>query len=425
MNIKRYLNKKYNLHVIENDNFRSCSFEISFRSKFDPKKSIAFSLLADILTDQSVKYPTSKYITRHLEESFILNFYGSFTRVGRTMQTHIFCDYVDPKYIDDKKYLENTFKFIFEVISNPVIIDNGFEEKNFNIVKNKLIKELNEYTGNNKFISLKNALKLFTNHENISFHAIDLMDFLQNLTKEDLYNYYIDLISNSSVDIFVSGSSDKTIIKKLVDKYYPFNNTTYEKYDDLTYAKNRIVPKIKFDKSHYKQSSVVMICNTNCLTMFEREFVMPFYLNILNNNGLSSKLYQNLREKNSLCYGVNSTYKDRCNYLIIRSNVIVGKERKAIKLIKKSLNEMKKNISDKEFIGAYYNYQSSLKGLLDSLSAITRLYLNCYFAGYSTYEEKKKLFKKVTVNDIYNLSKKIRLNTIYVLKGDMNERDND
>lgn len=425
MKAAEFNHKQYNLHVINVDTFRSCSMQLSFRCPFDAKKCIAYSLLCDILTEQSKDYPTSKYITRHMQESYILNFYGSFSRIGKTLNTYINCDYVDPNYISEKNYLEETYKFIFGVISNPLIIDNGFEEKNFNIVKNRLLKDLRELEGNNKFTSLNKAMKLFSDNVIINFHLHDLIKYLENLTKEELYNYYLDLINNSSVDIFVSGSTDSSKINKIVEKYYPFKNKEYVKYNDLAYPKNRIIPKKRVDKSKYKQSSLVMIYNVNYLSMFEREFVMPFYLNILNNNGLTSKLYQNLREKNALCYNINSSYHERCNYLLIRSTLNAGKERKAIRLVKKSVNAMKNNISKKEFTGAYYLYQSSLKGMLDSQSAILRTYLNTYYAGFSSYETKKKEFKKVTVEDIYNVARKIRLNTVYVLKGDINERNQD
>lgn len=423
MKTSRVTNKKYNLHVLEVDTFRNCGIEIAFKNDFDPKRYVAYSLLADILTDQSVKYPTSKYISRHMEESYILNFYGSFTRVGKSMIMYINCDYIDPKYISDKKYLDKTYEFIFEVINNPLIIDEGFDEKNFNVVKERLIKDIKSLEGNNGFLSVHNALKYFTNNEAISFHIKDMIDYVESITKEDLYKYYKDLIKTSSIDIFVSGSTNKNEVKKLVEKYYPFDNDEYKEFSDLTYAKNRLFPKTICEYSHFKQSSLVMIYNTNCLTDFEREYVMPFYINILNNNGLTSKLYQNLREKNALCYGVNTTYFDRCNYMIIKSTLTLGKEKKAIKLVKKCVKSMKNNITDKEFVGAYYTYQSSLKGMVDSLSAILRLYINSYYAGFDNYEDKLENFKKVKISDIYALANKIRLNIVYVLKGDINERN--
>ena len=129
--------------------------------------------------------------------------------------------------------------------------------------------------------------------------------------------------------------------------------------------------------------------------MFEREYVMPYYINILNSSDLNSKLYESLRNKNGLCYSVQTSCFDRSNIIVLRSTIKVGSENKAIKLIKKCFNDMKNNISDEEFVRAYYSFTSSLKGMVDSLGAINRLYMNMYYAGFSSYEEKKEKYKTV------------------------------
>lgn len=417
--------KKYNLHTIEVDNFRSCHFSLSFRSEFDPYKMAAFTLISDLITDSSKNFKTSKYVTRHMEESFIIDLYGTSSKVGKTMQTYIICNYVDPRYIDDKDFIDKTYKFIFEMISNPIIVDDGFDEKNFNIVKKRLIKDLNSLNGNNKFLTEHKAFHLLSEDPNISYHMYDVLDFINNLTSKDLLKYYYELISESYIDIFVTGSTESSIISKVIKKYYKFDNKAYKNLDELVYTNKRLLPKVVKEKSSFKQSTIVVLYNLSDLTMFEREFVMPYFVNILNGAGLNSKLYQNLREKNSLCYGVNTSIHDRINILSIKSTIKAGSEKKAISLIKQSVREMKNNISDKEFVGAYYAFKRSLKGLTDSIGAINRLYMNKYYGNYSDYETKLKKYGTITIDDIKKIYSKLKLNTIYVLKGDINERTED
>lgn len=418
-------NKNYNLHIIHTDNFRSCHFSLVFRSKFDEKKVVAYSLLADILTDASKNYPSSKYVCRYAESNYILDFFGSFSRSGKIMQTYIVCDYIEPKYIKEENYLDKIYSFVFDMIANPLVEDKAFDEKVFNVAKNRLLSDLQSMQENNSFLSIHKALKIFSGNSPVSFHLVDMIDFIKNITREELYDYYLELINSSSVDIFVTSNTDEKVINKLVKKYYPFKNTKDIKYNELIINKNRIIPKKVVEKSSYKQSTVVMLFNVNNMTMFEREFVMPFYTSILSTGGLNSKLYVALREKNSLCYNVSSSSYDRSNYLMVKSSLKVGAENKAINLIKKSIKDMKSKISNEEFVGAYYDFQRNLKGLVDSVGAINRLYMNMYYANFSSYEDKLKKFKKVTIDDVNNLAKKIKLNTIYVLKGDINERSQD
>jgi len=417
--------KNYNLHVINTDNFRNCHFSLVFNTPFDPKKAVAFSLLSDILTDCSKNYPTSKYIIRHIDESFMLDFYGSFTKTNNLMQTFICADYIEPKYIDEKDYLDNIYKFIFDVINNPLIIDNGFEEKNFEMVKRRFISRIKSVALDNHFIALHGAYNLFLPDSALSYSFVDQIDYINKITKEELYEYYLDLINNSYVDIFVTASTSKSIIEKIVKKYYPFNTKTGMVENNNVSQKSRIIPKKKVIKKPYKQSTIISILNIENLTDFEREFVLSFYNTILNEAGLTSKLYQSMREGAQICYGVRTNYMEKCNSILIQSTIKVGEEKKAISLIKKAVKAMKKNISEKEFVGAYYQYQSSLTSMIDSIGAINMLYKNKYYGGYSDFEDKKNMFKKVTIEDLYNLAKKVKLNTIYIVKGDINERNQD
>ena len=425
MEFKIFKNKNYNLHVINVKNFRSSHVEIIFRNKFDAKKAAAFSILADILTDASKDYPSSKYIMRHMEDSYILDFYGSQTRNGKVMQTYIICNYIDPRYIDEKDYLENVYKFIFGVLKKPLVNKNRFDDKLFNLAKNRLIADLKSYGDDNNFLAIHSAMKLFAGDTPTSFHMYDMIDFIRNLTNEELYDYYQKLVEESSVDIFVTTSTEPKTINNIIKDNYHFNNIKYKEYNELIYHDNRLLPKKKSDKSKFKQSTIVMIYNVNNINMHEREFVMPYYINILNSSDLNSKLYQRLRNENGLCYSVQTSCLDRSNIIMVRSTIKAGCEAKAVRLIKKCFTDMKNKISDEEFVRAYYAFTSSLKGMVDSIGAINRLYMNMYYAGFSSYEDKLKNYKNVTIDEINLLANKIRLNTIYVLKGDINERNQD
>lgn len=424
MKYKSIKEKNYNLQLINVDNFRSCHLALIFRTKFDPKKAVIFSLLSDILTDANIDYPSSKYVSRFCEENYILNFYGTFTTTGRLMHTCIVLDYVDPKYIDEKDYLDNIYKFLFNMLKKPLVKDKVFDEKLFNLAKKRLVEDLISYDDDNNFKAIHKALKLFAPSTPTSFHLSDMIDYLNDLTNEDLYEFYEELIKEH-VDIFVTGSIDEEKIKKLLNKYYPFKTDKKMEETELIYHPNRLIPIKKVEKSRFKQSTVVMIFNINNINMFEREFVMPYYLNILNSNDLNSKLYRYLRGGSGLCYNVTTFPVDRSNILIVKTTILVGKESKAIRLIKKAIKDMKDNISNEEFIRAYYAYESSLKGMVDSIGAINRLYMNMYYSNFSSYNEKLENYKKVRVSDINLLASKIRLNTTYVLKGDINERDKD
>ena len=79
--------------------------------------------------------------------------------------------------------------------------------------------------------------------------------------------------------------------------------------------------------------------------------------------------------------------------------------------------------SDVEIDEAKINLINSLDMSLDSSVSILNSYVYNYLDNLPLLEERKELFKKVTREDIINVSKKIKINTIYSLVGEQNEKD--
>ena len=76
------------------------------------------------------------------------------------------------------------------------------------------------------------------------------------------------------------------------------------------------------------------------------------------------------------------------------------------------------NFSDEELDNAKKTIVSSIKMSEDTLGGIINNYLFHDLDNLPLYEERIKEFKKVTKEDIMNVAKKVKLNTIYILKGE-------
>ena len=74
---------------------------------------------------------------------------------------------------------------------------------------------------------------------------------------------------------------------------------------------------------------------------FERNYVLTLY-NIILGGGSESLLFQNVREKHSLCYYISSSANKVDNLMIISSGIAKNNLKKTLTLIKKEM----KNISD-------------------------------------------------------------------------------
>ena len=76
------------------------------------------------------------------------------------------------------------------------------------------------------------------------------------------------------------------------------------------------------------------------------------------------------------------------------------------------------NIKDEELEKGKITYLSTFKELEDSIYSMMSLYVSKEYLDLDLLEERKKEIEKVTKEDIIKFSKKIHMDTIYLLEGE-------
>ena len=136
----------------------------------------------------------------------------------------------------------------------------------------------------------------------------------------------------------------------------------------------------------------------------------------------NSKLFQNVREKNSLCYHISSSIAAISKIITIVAGINKENYEKTIKLIKKEIDNMKKgNIEDFEIEEAKKIYIASCKQVYDSPTSIINNYLSREYINLDLVEDRIKNIKKVTKEDVIEFAKKVHIDTIFLLEGDLDD----
>src|SRR5699024_6016105 len=166
---------------------------------------------------------------------------------------------------------------------------------------------------------------------------------LEKINPQDLYSHYKKLISECKIDIFVSGEIENNI-NKIIEE-----NSEIQKLNDrdAKYCVNKEISAEKEKKQenvveeHMQvgQGNLVIGLNINCQNPNEK-YIASVYNAILG-GGANSKLFQNVREKNSLAYTAGSTFRRQKNVIFIRCGIEIDNYNKALKTIKEQIEDMK------------------------------------------------------------------------------------
>ena len=415
---KIYKCNSFNIHTIKTDKFKTAHMEIMFRKRVLKDELCAYTFLMDMLSESCFKYKTKRDLIVRFEELYKASCYGITVKTGNVLNATMVVDFINPKFIDEDNYLENVLKLPFLMLQNPNVINEEFDLKQFNIVKERIIRDINSVKDNSFKYAIKNAFNVMDKNSPTAFSVLGELDDVEKITPATLYKTYKSLFKECVCDIFVIGDMDMDEVASIIKKYFKYRviNT------DINYLmvdnKDRKKAIVKREESKNIQANLVMIYNVNNLNDIERHIVIQVFNYIFGNGGLTSKLYKCIREENSLCYNLSSLYMKYDKLLVIHVSLDNENVNAAINLVKKCLKEMASgNFLDSDIDDAKTNLVMSLDLASDNNVAILNNYVFSYLDNLPELDERKKLIKDVIKEDIVSVAKKIKLNTVYVLEG--------
>ncbi len=416
MEYQKFSGNSFNLYTIKTDKFKNCQIEVIFRNKITKNDITKRIFLTNILTESTKKYFNHKLYKEHLEDLYNSYFFSENNKVGKTIHTTFKADFLNPKYaIDD--LLTDIIKMFKEVILNPNVINNAFDKTSFEIVKNDLIDEIKSEKDSPMRYAI---LKLIENMDPDSALNIRLDGYLEDLeliTPESLYKYYKEFIENDMCDVFVIGNLDMDMVNKKFREIFTLSSIKSNHFEYSEVIKERKKIKEVSEETNLKQSRLVVGCNLVNLLENERNTIMSLLNVILGGGSLDSKLYKYLRQENALCYSCSSIYQKNNNLIIITTSIDEKNYKKAIKLIKKAIQDLKKGkITNDEINDSKRNIIESLDLNSDIADALITNYIFHVYLDMPLIDERKVEYQKISKQDLVKAAKKIKLNTIFLLK---------
>ena len=418
---KTYKCNSYNIHTIKTDRFKTVHMEIIFRKNIVKEELVNYAFLVDMLMESSKNYPKRKDVITKLEELYKLVVYGTTVKTGNVLNSNFMADFIDPKFIDEEDYLENVIKFIFEMLMNPNATNEEFDLKEFNFVKERLKREIKSIDENPFKSSMRKAIEAMDKSSVTAFPLMGSVEELEGITPGSLYKYYKKLFKDNTCDIFIIGDVDCDNIVSLIQKYFKHRYINSNKL--VLRVDNKFKKKVttKEDVSENLQANLVMIYNIGELPEVERHVTMQVFNYIFGSGGLTSKLYKKIREENSLCYNISTLYLKYDELIAIHISLDTANVKRAVSMVKKCLKEMQTgDFLESDLEDAKKSISLALDLTSDNNSSLLNNYVFHEFDNLPLIDERKKSLVKLTKEDVVNVSKKLKLNTIYVLKGKEN-----
>lgn len=416
----KYLKKEYpsfNLHMINTDRFKTVNLEIIFGRKIKKEEITITNFLSSILVYTTKKYNTKLKFGQKMEDLYATRAFTNCYRIGNIFNVDFNLKFLNPKYSDENIF-NDALDFLKEIIFNPNIKNNEFDENSFNVVKNNEISRIMRLKEDKRGYSKLRLLELTDKDAPFSYNMKGYLEDLEKVTRKNLYDFYKEFLKSNKVDIYVVGNIDFKETERLITSKFSFENNK-EFIEHVVKWNNKRCERREFiEKDNTNQAKLTISCRTKEMTEYERLYVSSMYHLILGGTA-DSKFFKNIREKFSLCYYISSSLHKADNILLISSGITKDNYSKIMTLIDKEMNDMRKGLFDEEDIDKAKRFcLSTLDQIEDNPNEIISSYYSMDLLKIKSIDEMRKTIMTVTKDDIVKLSNKIEIDTVLLLGGD-------
>lgn len=408
----------FKLHVIKTNRFKTVFYSINIRFEDNKDSEVYTSLLSRMLIQTSSKFNSLREINTYCASIYDPSYNIRVLDSGSENILRLTSSFANEKYTEKGMLLKN-LEFLTSFIFEPKIVDGGFDKEMFDIQKEKLLEYYKSMKDNPKEYAKGRLAEEMQIKKYKVLKLDDLISGISNLSEVELYNFYQSIMSKGCLDIFICGDVDEKEVKKIFSKLIKFKGT-HKKINHLVKQHDfKDMPNIVVDKTNNTQSNLIIGFKLDNLSDFERNYVFVLYSWILG-GGMSSLLSQTVREKYSLCYYIYAVRQNLFETMKIYAGIDGVNFEKTCNLIQDELENMENgNFSLELFEGVKEIYYNSLIRIEDSQDDLVASYASEIFINNDSISDRKKNMSKVTKEDVMNLAKKVHVDTIYLLKGEV------
>ncbi len=417
-----------NIYKINKEKFKSIYISVNFTMNVNREENSANALLASVLAKSSSKYNSQKEIEKYMASKYGASFDVNVEKYGDLYNIEFLVEGVNKEFLPNKEDItQDLISFLYDIIYNPNIKDGSFDETLVEREKEVILDKIRTKKDDKLRYGVLKMEEIMCQDEGFGMYVYGDEEIIQGITAKKLYDHYNKVINNSYITVIVSGNLKgyDGIEDVIRNKFETKNNSI--PYSDLVYNSHKGTEqkKIKetFEESDTSQSVLSMgirIKNSK----IDDFYTLNLYNAILGATP-SSKLFQNFREKESLAYTVRSRYYRFKDMIIIFAGIEKENYEKAKKVITKQITDIEEgNISDEEFNAAKESIIADLKEWDDSKIALSKMKISNILINNEkdvSVEDMIEKIKKVSKQDVIQISKNLEVEEIFLLGGGENE----
>lgn len=384
------------------------------------KENAANALIPTVLLQGTRTYPDLRAITEYLDQLYGASIRELVRRVGDYQLVGLYCSFMDDRFaMEGDRVFAPLVDFLQQILLDSPLENGGFLEETVEREKKNLISVIESQSNNKMLYALHQLVKTVCREDSLGLPQLGEPEQVAAIDPVELYRYYRQALKTSPIEIFYVGrQTADQVAQMLMPLVAALEDRQPEPLPPQTGLHS--CPGQDLVETMDVAQGKLCLGFTTPIQADQPEAAAMQVLNGVLGGGMTSKLFQNVREKLSLCYSIGSTYYSGKGVLAVYTGIDFDKEPQARQEILHQLALCQEGtITDQEIQAAKESLLSALRGTHDSPGTIEGYYLSSILSGLNrTPQSHSQALEAVTKEQVVAAARTLQLHSTYFLKGE-------
>lgn len=410
--------QRIRLHVLPTKRFKTFAISLFAGVPLQEDTVTETALIPFVLRRGTAQTPETIQFREKLDDLYGAGFGFDVYKRGDSQIIQFRMDVINDKFVSsDTSLLAESLKFVGEVLTDPCLENGSFRQKYVEAEKVTLKKRLEAIVNDKMRYAAERCLEEMCEDEPYRLSALGKLDEIPAITPQSLYNQYEQWLGSASFDLYVVGDTTLDEVTQLVSQVFRIKSGEPSHYQ--TSARRPSPKKVKtiIEEMEIGQGKLNMGLRVG-VNYSDDEYAAALMYNGILGGYPHSKLFINVREKESLAYYAASRFDGHKGLCTIQSGIEIANYNKAVEIIEKQLESMKQGqLSELELSQTKAMISNHLRELQDSAYEMIAYDFNGVLSGNKrSAAQLIEQVQAVQAEDIVRIAQGVQLDTIYFLR---------
>ena len=406
---RQEIGKGIPLHWIDSPKFKTVLLGIAIRTQLKKETAAVHSLLVRVLKSGCERYPTPPDMAVKNEKMWGSVFDGYILKKGEEQILFFYFECLP-------EILPEGCSFLRKILYHPRVSQGGFLPEVVEREKERLIEDKKGDKDDKKQYAKKRLIEEMFQGEPFGLDGDGEIEDLEKIDPVELYAQYRHVMASAPIEVIFCGGPNDKATEAITGIFEGPRHT-------LAIPSATWKHPWKEDVKIVEEQMDVSQCKLGIgfsSTLGQEEFYSLLVWNEMFGGGGGSRLFQSVREKEGLCYSIYSYLLRFKMAVIVQAGIEESSIQKTLEGVKSALHDMIQSKFEKEEIKnaklSLMNYYATLG---DNQTGTSDFYFTEYLMGrQDTLASYQNKIKSVTRDQIINAAKSLRMDTVYILKGE-------